>query len=85
MRGLKGSTLKRYDRGGIMAFYETAQEIEAEQLRIEQKIEALKAFMRSDMWLTLLKEERESLWKQFRAMGKYREALLERLPMSITE
>lgn len=68
-----------------MAFYETAQEIEAEQLRIEQKIEALKAFMRSDMWLTLLKEERESLWKQFRAMRKYRESLLERLPMSVTE
>lgn len=68
-----------------MAFYETAQEIEAEQLRVEQKIEALKAFMRSDMWLTLLKEERESLWKQFRAMRKYRESLLERLPMSVTE
>ena len=68
-----------------MAFYETAQEIEAEQLRIEQKIEALKAFMRSDMWLTLLKEERESLWKQFRAMRKYRESLLERLPMSVME
>lgn len=67
-----------------MAFYETAQEIEAEQLRVEQKIEALKAFMRSDMWLTLLKEERESLWKQFRAMNKYRESLLERLSMSVT-
>lgn len=68
-----------------MAFYETAQEIEAERLRIERKIEALKAFMRSDMWLTLLKEERESLWKQFRAMRKYRESLLERLPMSVME
>lgn len=68
-----------------MAFYETAQEIEAEQLRIERKIEALKVFMRSDMWLTLLKEERESLWKQFRAMRKYRESLLERLPISVTE
>lgn len=68
-----------------MAFYETAQEIEAEQLRIERKIEALKTFMRSDMWLTLLKEERESLWKQFRAMRKYRESLLERLPMSVME
>lgn len=68
-----------------MAFYETAQEIEAEQLRVEHKIEALKTFMRSDMWLTLLKEERESLWKQFRAMRKYRESLLERLPMSVTE
>ena len=68
-----------------MAFYETAQEIEAEQLRVEQKIEALKAFMRSDMWLTLLKEERESLWKQFRAMNKYRESLLERLPMTVME
>lgn len=68
-----------------MAFYETAQEIEAEQLRVERKIEALKTFMRSDMWLTLLKEERESLWKQFRAMRKYRESLLERLPMSVME
>lgn len=68
-----------------MAFYETTQEIKAEQLRIERKIEALKVFMRSDMWLTLLKEERESLWKQFRAMRKYRESLLERLPMSVTE
>ena len=68
-----------------MAYYETVQEIKTEQLRIEQKIEALKAFMRSDMWLMLMMEERESLWKQFRAMGKYREALLERLPMSITE
>ena len=68
-----------------MAFYETTQEIKAEQLRIEQKIEALKTFMRSDMWLTLLKEERESLWKQFRAMRKYRESLLERLPMSVME
>lgn len=68
-----------------MAFYETAQEIEAEQLRVERKIEDLKAFMRSDMWLTLLKEERESLWKQFRAMNKYRESLLERLPMSVAE
>ena len=68
-----------------MAFYETTQEIKAEQLRIERKIEALKTFMRSDMWLTLLKEERESLWKQFRAMRKYRESLLERLPMSVME
>lgn len=68
-----------------MAFYETAQEIEAEQLRVERKIEALKTFMRSDMWLTLLKEERESLWKQFRALRKYRESLLERLPMSVME
>ena len=68
-----------------MAFYETAQEIEAEQLRIERKIEALKTFMRSDMWLTLLKEERESLWKQFRAMKKYRESLIERLPPKVTE
>lgn len=68
-----------------MADYETVQEIQAEQKRIEQKIEALKVFIHSDMWLTLLKEERKSLWKQFKAMGKYREALLERLTMSITE
>ena len=68
-----------------MAFYETAQEIEAEQLRIEQKIEALKAFMQSDMWLMLMREQRESLWKQLRAMLKYRESLLERLSMSVTE
>lgn len=68
-----------------MAFYETAQEIEAEQLRIEQKIEALKAFMQSDMWLMLMREQRESLWKQLRAMLKYRESLLERLPMSVME
>lgn len=68
-----------------MAFYETEQEIKAERQRVEQKIEALKAFMRSDMWLTLLKEERESLWKQFRAMRRYQEALVERLPMSVAE
>lgn len=68
-----------------MAFYETAQEIEAEQLRIEQKIETLKAFMQSDMWLMLMREQRESLWKQLRAMLKYRESLLERLPMSVME
>lgn len=68
-----------------MAFYETTQEIKAEQLRIEQKIEALKAFMQSDMWLMLMREQRESLWKQLRAMLKYRESLLERLPMSVME
>ena len=62
-----------------MAFYETAQEIEAEQLRIEQKIEALKAFMQSDMWLMLMREQRESLWKQLRAMPSTKAKPLKRL------
>ena len=52
---------------------------------VEKKIQALNAFMRSDRWMTLLKEERESLWKQFRAMRKYSESLLERLPLSVME
>lgn len=68
-----------------MVFYETEQEIKAERQMVEKKIQALNAFMRSDRWMTLLKEERESLWKQFRAMRKYSESLLERLPLSVME
>lgn len=68
-----------------MVFYETEQEIKAERQMVEEKIQALNAFMRSDRWMTLLKEERESLWKQFRAMRKYSESLLERLPLSVME
>lgn len=68
-----------------MAFYESGQEIKAERQMVEMKIEALNDFMRSDIWLTLLREERESFWKQFRAMKKYSESLLERMPPSVTK
>ena len=71
--------------GGVMAFCEIMQEMEAERQRTEQRMETLTNYMRSDMWLTLLKEERESLWNQFRAMKKYRESLIERLPPKVTE